>query len=566
LLDIITNTTNKQFLMKFNKTFYSFLILLFSFSIKAQNYLTPLDIPIILSSNFGELRKDHFHSGIDIKTHGITGYPVRAIEDGYISRIRISTGGYGRVLYIDHPDGNTSVYAHLSKFSPKLQKFVEQKQIAMQMNEFEMYFAPNFLAVKKGEILAFSGNSGHSGGPHLHFEIRDTKTEEPLNPLKFYPQIVDKRPPIAQSIVIYNLSDSVFNPNYLSKELPLYFYHHKYIPNSSAILNVSENFSVAVRALDKMTNSPNRFGVYKLQLLLDDSLRFEIIYNRLSFAEQKGVNALMDYPRFISANKKMYRLFKLPNNDLMIYNPNYNGIMHLSDSKIHTVKILLFDINNNKSLVQFKVKLSKHKINIDNEIYSYKQKINFQSPGVKVFIPSYAFFSDYKFRLITLNSRYSKWSKTYKVASASTPLKKSIIVHFDISQIPANLYSKIYAIRTSPKNLHSSQKGNVQNHIFELRTSKLGKFYLDLDTIPPKTYLLTKKIFKSEVLLKFKIIEKGVGLHSYDVYYNNQWIPAYYDSKFRVLNLHLKPAVNKGKLKIVLTDKLANKSEFNFNL
>ena len=552
--------------MKFNKSFFFLLILLISAPIKAQNYLPPLDIPLILSSNFGELRKDHFHSGIDIKTHGIIGYPVRAIEDGYVSRIKISAGGYGRVIYIDHPDGNTSVYAHLSRFSPKLQKFIEQKQIALQMNEFEMYFAPDFITIEKGDIIAFSGNSGRSGGPHLHFEIRDTKTEEPLNPLKFYPQIVDKRPPIAKSIVLYHLSDSVFNPNYVSKEHILYFYHHKYIPKNSSIFNVSENFSVAIRALDKMTNSPNRFGIYKIQLFFDDSLHFEMIFDRISFFEQRGINALMDYPRFINSNKKIYRLFKLPNNELMIYNQNGNGILHLSDSKIHDVKVLLYDIDNNKSVVQFKVKLSKSKINIDNEVYSYKQKINFESSGAKVFIPPYAFYSDYKFKLITLNTSLSKWSKTFSIGSATTPLKKNIIVHFDVSQIPSRYYSKIYAVRITPKNSHLSQNGIVRNRIFGFRTNKLGKFYLDLDTTPPKTYLLTKKILKSELLLKFKIAEKGVGLHSYDVYYNNQWIPAYYDSKYRVLNVYLKNKINDGKLKIVLSDKLFNKSEYNFNL
>ena len=177
------------------------------------NFRSPLDIPLYLSGNFSELRSNHFHTGIDIKTQSVEGKAVYAVEDGYVARIKISTSGYGKAIYIRHPNGYTSVYGHLQKGNPEIEKYIQINQYKKETYTIELFPGKDELLVKKGDMIARSGNSGSSGGPHLHFEIRETRSEEPVNPLLYGFNITDNIRPIIKGIRIYPLSkNSYVNP------------------------------------------------------------------------------------------------------------------------------------------------------------------------------------------------------------------------------------------------------------------------------------------------------------------------------------------------------------------
>ena len=183
-----------------------------------NQYSLPIDIPIFLSGTFGELRSSNIHAGIDIKTQGREGFPLKAVSDGYVSRVKISTTGYGKVIYINHPDGKTSVYAHLKKFSAPIVHEVRKKQYTTQSYEVELFFEPSELQVSKNEIIGFSGNTGGSSGPHLHFELRETKTQKPINPLLSHYNIEDSVRPVIHSLIAYPIGeDAIINS--VKKEL-----------------------------------------------------------------------------------------------------------------------------------------------------------------------------------------------------------------------------------------------------------------------------------------------------------------------------------------------------------
>lgn len=235
------------------RTRFLLFLLLFSSLLRAQEayYTDPLKIPLLLSGSFAELRSNHFHSGIDIKTQGVTGLPVYAVADGAVSRIVVSPTGYGNALYIDHPNGTTSVYGHLLRFSPEIQNYVKDKQYEKQSFKVDLKVPSYLFKVKKDEEIAKSGNSGSSGGPHLHFEIRDTKSEEPLNPLEYGFSVVDNTPPKIFSLLVVPLSDtSTVNQQRTEKSYPVVFYDGKYHLKNNPIIPAYGEIGFAIQAND----------------------------------------------------------------------------------------------------------------------------------------------------------------------------------------------------------------------------------------------------------------------------------------------------------------------------
>ncbi len=537
-----------------------FLLLMWNSTVFAQTgYLFPIDIPIILSSNFGELRASHFHSGLDIKTKARVGWPVKAIEQGYVSRIRISSGGYGRAIYINHPDGHTSVYAHLKEFSPKLEQLVLRKQKELKMSELELYFAPDYIPVAKGEIIALSGNSGHSGGPHLHFEIRNTKTEFPLNPLSFYPQIVDYEAPIAKALYIYNLSSPNFDAMAKARYIKLNYVKRKTVLLKKTIY-VPEYSAIGIRAVDKMTNSPNHFGVYRLQLFLDSTLYFTAKFDSFSFMETRGINALMDYKIFKTTNIKIYKLFQAPNNKLSVYQPNSsNGIIHLLDFKKHLVRIVLSDYAHNQRNYIFHLQRSqKITVSLKKQL-NYRLSYHFTDNKINVQIPMLSVYYDYPFSLKRLNLKYSPWSFVYQIGYSYIPLKKAIVISFDTQDIPSIFLSKLYAVLINKNKRESPKIGSISNSYFVFQSFEFGTYYIKIDTIAPKALYVNKVVGIDYTGYRFKIFERGSGLADYNASVSGKWARVYYDAKYKLLTVYVdKKIVTTFPIEINLRDKCEN--------
>mgnify|MGYP000474372297 CR=1 FL=1 len=315
--------------MKILKSFLLIVMLLTYTSTIAQDYSAPLNFRMLLSGTFGELRGNHFHAGIDIKTEGVEGQKVYSIADGYISRIKVSTWGYGKVLYITHPEtGHTSVYAHLQSFSAKIDSIVKKKHYQKESFEINFYPNANTIQIKKGEVIALSGNSGGSGGAHLHFEIRDTKTEHPINPLQFGFNIADNIPPTLSKLKIYAFDTTLIDGYNKSKIINIKKTNNKYAIDENP--KISGSFGLGISTYDKSNDSYNKNGVYSIKLCVDTNICYKFTVDELDFSTSRFINAHIDYAEKKESKNKYHRCYKLPNNKLTNYSNLINdGIINI---------------------------------------------------------------------------------------------------------------------------------------------------------------------------------------------------------------------------------------------
>ncbi|MBC7486588.1 MAG: M23 family metallopeptidase, partial [Cytophagaceae bacterium] len=310
-----------------------------------------------LSANMGELRPNHFHAGIDVKTGFAIGLPVYAAQDGYLSRVRVSSYGYGNTIYITHPNGLVTVYAHLDSFSPVIKSYVLDFQYKSQAFELDEYVAKDLIQVKKGDIIGKSGNSGSSGGPHLHFEIRDS-LENVLNPLLFgFSEIKDNLPPIIQKIAARPLEiNSRVEQEYALKE---WLATKK--PDGSyqipGVIEASGNIGLEIKVTDKMNETSNLYGVNCIELFVNGE---EIFYHNVesfSFDESKYINVHIDYAHFVSKHQRLERLYVADGNRLSTYKKIKNrGRLSISPGETKQIEVRVYDAFGNKSVLKCSIK------------------------------------------------------------------------------------------------------------------------------------------------------------------------------------------------------------------
>ena len=334
----------------------SFLALLFGFvpmllmaQEKFPQYRNPLDIPIYLSATFGELRPNHLHAGLDIKTQGVEGKKVYAVADGYVSRIGVSPYGYGNVLYITHYDGYTSVYAHLQRFSGKIATYVKQYQYKHQQFASQIYPEKDQFPVKQGDLIAYSGNSGGSGGPHLHFEIRHTVSEKPVNPMYFGYKIEDHVKPLIQGVAVYPIGEKSTLEGYIQ---PMYFSvdgeNGKYSLKDRVSVNANGEVAFGIRTFDQVGTSTNKNGPYLYELFLDDVLAFQVEADSFSYSEPRYVNSLLDYRHYKQKKTSYVRTETDPYNRLHMIEKR-NGTITVEEGDTVNVCFKISDYVGNSS-------------------------------------------------------------------------------------------------------------------------------------------------------------------------------------------------------------------------
>ncbi|NOR74853.1 MAG: peptidoglycan DD-metalloendopeptidase family protein, partial [Draconibacterium sp.] len=371
-------------------------------------YSSPVKIPILLSGNFAELRSNHFHSGIDIKTQGVTGFPIHSAADGFISRIVVSPTGYGNALYIRHPNGTTTVYGHLQSFRKDIAEYIKEKQYLRKSFKVDLQVSTKKFKVKKEEVIAKSGNSGSSGGPHLHFEIRDTKTEKPLNPLKYNFDIKDSIPPKILSLMITPISDdSYVIDDTRKRRFPIAFYDGKYHIKNNPAVPVFGEIGFAIETNDYLNGSWNKCGIYSLQLTVEDELYFSHQLDKFSFAESRYINSFIDYETYINLNRRFQKTWVESGNKLSTYNyVKDNGTFKAYENGIYKVQIKLKDTDGNSSVLEFRIE-SKPKIierpeKIFVDKFYYNTNNQFNNNDIQLDIPNGALYKNIKFNYKTL--------------------------------------------------------------------------------------------------------------------------------------------------------------------
>lgn len=507
------------------KLIFSIYILLFSlqtFSQNEYNYASPLDIPLALSANFGELRPNHFHSGLDFRTQSVVNKNVYSIEDGYISRIGINAGGYGLVLYINHPTGQTSVYAHLNSFSDKIAKFVKEEQYRLEQYAININDIPaDKLPVKRGEFIAKSGNTGGSGGPHVHFEIRDTQSENTIDPLPYYIEnIKDDVSPEIKGIAVYPLSGKgVVNGKIVTpfrENLPAKA-DRKYPPLKSRV-EAWGLIGIGIQTIDRMSNTSFSYGVKEVKLYCDDQ---EIFYSDISlvdFSTTKMINTLIDYD-YWRKNKQFYmKSFIEPGNTLHIYDPNKNGYINIDQEKTYRLRYELKDVHGNITTYSFYIEGKKREIPAQptcSLVMKWDEDNKYIDDDFFLEVPQRHLYRDINFTLKKENNS-SYYSSIYKVNTSYEPLNKaaniSIVLKND-TLIEKRQYGVIAIDRQGKKNWLG---GEYDEGLINAKINELGlNVAVAADTLSPEITPIKEAEWNKNQKIIIKLTDNLSGIKSF---------------------------------------------------
>lgn len=540
---------------------------------KSQEFSTdyfrsPLDIPLYLSGNFGELRTNHYHSGIDIKTQGVVGKGVYATADGWVSRVKVSPYGYGNAIYIEHPNGYTTVYGHLHKFSNRIDSVVKSFQYAQESFDIDEYLESNVLAVKKGEIIALSGNSGSSGGPHLHYEIRETKTEYPINPFYANLPIQDHKPPVLRELFIYPIDEKAkINEMNSIQRFRLSLKGRSYSIKDDVIPSVSGRIGFGIDTRDYMDGTHNYYGIYSLKMYVDEKLQHSFTFNKFSFFESRYINAHIDYALFKKEKRRIHKLFHEPNQKESFAEKINRGIMFDSEQK-HKVRIDIADWFGNHRSLRFEVR-GKPVENIpllDRDMWSYDKDNVVETENFKAVIPAMALYKNIEKEKVGVSKSrlINSCSPTYTLLDNSVPIHTNIKIAIKPHNYSKELRSKIFLARENKANEYSFL-GNVWEKDYIVgKSNEFGRFVLLTDEIAPKIELSKGGNYKTTGKLSYIISDDLSGIATYRGMIDDKWVLFEYDAKQKKIwhKLSDKVIARGGKHQLILTvtDNVGNKS------
>ncbi|AUS06180.1 M23 family metallopeptidase [Pseudotamlana carrageenivorans] len=549
-----------------------FLVFFISFLSQGQSnypqdyFSAPLDIPIVLSGTFAELRSNHFHSGMDIKTQNRTGLHVLASANGYVSRIKVSHWGYGKALYITHPNGYTTVYGHLSKFAPEIEAYIKKRQYEQESYEIEDFPKAGVLNVTQGSLIAYSGNTGGSGGPHLHFEIRD-KEERPMNPMLFGIDSPDSKNPVIKSIYVFPLDDTSFINGKNSKQ-KLLLAPLKGGDYTTENIDAIGHIGFGIETIDRLDLAPNSNGVYNIQSFVNGTQNYELDFKRFSFSETKYINQLIDYETYTTSKKRIQKLFKI-NNPLSIIKPLVNdGIVKVQDQMSMVYKIRVSDFKSNSSWVTIHINgktdsLAQAEAPIVTPYFiNANQTTNLKEGRVSVDFYKDTFYEDFYMDFEVKND-------TVKLHEDTKATKKNFKITFDVSHYKEADRSKLYIAQLIGHNQKPSYTSTKHEGNFLVGNAKnLGIYTIASDTVAPTIKPVN---FKNEQWisnhseLKIKISDDASGISKYRATINGKWILMEYEYKNNTLTYHFSDDIiseTKNNLKLIVTDNVGNNSTF----
>ena len=522
---------------------------------------SPFDFELLLSANFGELRSNHFHAGVDFKTGGVSGKQIKCVADGYICRAKVEAAGYGLALYVMH-DGYMTVYGHLDRFPTDVAKRVRDYQYDKERFEVDLHFQPDEFPVKRGELLAYAGNTGYSFGPHLHFEVRDTTGNELYNPLCFYKdKIKDTRAPKATALAVY--------PRQGGGSL--------FAANSSCVFKLKNgvladtieawgDIAFAVEALDYMDKTSNKYGIYRTELFVDGEKYYESQMDNFSFGENKLILSSVDKGREKRDEGTFQKFFVAPNNPLReLKAGDSRGWVTIDEKRLYNVECHLVDDYGNKSVVRLVVRGDSCEITqpAGADVLSWRRKNVIDAPGARLVIPKGEMFDDAR-----LSIAYQDGVCTVSGGYASTG--EDVFFHhgaelsLSAGDVPVDDKSKLYICEITEKDT-AWVGGKYADGWVVGKISSQGCYAVAADTVPPVLEPVGEKSWMKNARLVFDLYDNETRVTSFRGTLNGKFVLFKYNRKDKRLTFDFKQEnIRSGnhKLKVVVTDAYGNSTVF----
>ena len=539
---------------------YIFLILI-PLSISSQNTVSPLEIPLNLSGTFGELRNTHFHTGVDIKTNGKQGLKVRSIKAGYVERVRVSKGGYGKSLYIKHKDGTISVYAHLKKFTKKIENYVKEIQYKKKSYEIQNFPEADFLNFKEGELIGYSGNTGGSSGPHLHLEVRDSETNNPINPIKFGLNIIDTIKPRINGLYLYKVyEDGKYD--FLKKIKIKKVKDGSYIASK---INYSGRLGIGLNYYDRQDRSYSKNGVYSLDFNLNNNPIFNYEMDEINFSDKKHLKLLIDYKKWNNEKNKIQMLFTHPKSKYSFINKAKSyGVFNILENESSSGNIEIIDFMGNSTNIKLKFEgITKDSIknvynkNTINPDYEYKIDLN----GISVNFSKNSFYNP-------INLNIKNKNDTLYLGKNIYPINKSFEITFEISSNDSITLKKGFISKINKYGKPRFMKTKKIDNIWSTKAYALGTYSLSIDTIPPsiKSINFKKNQWISNLnFLRLKVRDDLSGIKSIKGSINGKWVLFEHETKNSTITYDFSDLYfpdGKHFLKIEVEDLNGNESTF----
>jgi len=509
-------------------------MLLIGITVQSQTvFRNPFDHPILLSGGFGELRTNHFHSGLDFKTKGQTGLPVHAVQKGYVSRISVNAWGYGNALYLDHPDGTTTVYGHLSRFNPLLAAYVKQKQYEKEQFKLDIALPPDSFVFAKGEVIAWSGNTGSSAGPHLHFEVRNTESEEVLDPLEYFrDRVNDHKPPRLKGVKFCPVEgEGVLNHSSNQRKMNV-------ISAGGHTLKIRESLTgwgkigLAIKAYDYMDNTANTYGVRLISLHVDGEEIYYSDINRFAFSDNHAVNSYVDYPEWRNHRSFYIRTFVEPGNHLPFVYAKHRGYIQIKEERTYQITCRLEDLKGNATVLKFEIKGKKQAIvprdTTGRTLLRWNELNRFGTKGLRLTIPRGNLYDDCWMSLRTHRDT-TDWSDTYTLNDVPVALDKSATLSLWLHQ--DKLLNKAqYGLILLWKGRSYWQPSHYKKHRVIGEITHLGTYKIGVDTVPPRI----RPLSLASGLLRFQITDNLSGVESFRGEINGHYVLFTMDKRMRI--------------------------------
>ncbi len=517
------------------------------------NLHRPLDIPLLLSGNFGEIRSNHFHSGLDFKTQGRTGLKIYCAADGYVSRILVSPWGFGRAVYVTHPElGLTTVYGHLESFSPAIEKVAHERQMADESFRIDINLEPGQIPVKRGEVIARSGNAGSSGGPHLHMDVRDAITEEALDPMPYFASLItDKRAPRIASIALIPVEGVVDGSNSTMA--------------TRADAALSKPFTAwgrvapGIRAVDVMDGTTNTYGIKKVTLMVDGEQVFQRYLDHFSFDDSRAVNTIIHYPSLAIQGTRVMTSQVAESNPLgYITTATDQGVITIHEGRDYKCQWILEDSHGNVSKQAFTIhgqRQSIPSVTPKGTLIPWAKGGKIEKDGVKVTIPEKALYND-TYIDVTTSASDKYLSPIVAIGSKTVPLARTIDIEIPVNTENCKLKTENYCLVYLGGKTPSAVATTYRDGKACASVNRLGRYAVTTDTTAPTITPLNQQKWRARGRISFKIADTLSGIDTYRGEVDGKWILMELDGKTGTLSA---PYPTSGKtLTLTVTDACGN--------